>query len=100
MLGASSPIEPADDSRYARLLECADRLSHPGMLAAGHPKVGEWGGLKNPDSYATVFQFQRGVGGQSCSGEPVSITGSQQGRCTHVCERQRLAAKGEPPRPA
>ena len=38
VLGALSPIEPADDdSRYARLLECADRLSHPGIRPAGHP---------------------------------------------------------------
>ena len=60
MLGALSPIEPADDSRYARLLECADRLSHPGMRAAGHPKSGV--GWQQKPRQATR-PFSSGVGG-------------------------------------
>ena len=77
MLGALRPIEPADDSRYARLLECADRLSHPSMRAAGHPKSGVGWQQKPRQPRGRVSSS--GVGGQSCSSEPVSITGSQQG---------------------
>ena len=77
MLGGLSPIEAADDSRYARLLECADRLSHPGTRAAGHPKSGV-GWQPKPR-----VPFFRVVLAGILLGEPVSITGSQQGfaRC-------------------
>ena len=36
LLGGAA-VEPADDSRYARLLECADCFSHPGIRAAKNP---------------------------------------------------------------
>ena len=63
VLGGLSPIEAADDSRYARLLECADRLSHPGTRAAGHPKSGVGWQPKPRHAPRPRPLLPRGVGG-------------------------------------
>ena len=90
MLGALSPIEPADDSRYARLLECADRLSHPGMRAAGHPKSGVGWQQKprqlrgrSPAASAGILQVSRSPSPARSRGFAVSAW----------CARRRLRLK-------